>query len=90
VPGDVHSEMQTLFWLDWLFRNTTRVLMSWGDHFIGNIRVQLKVAKEVMAKLEAARDHRQLAEHEEDLRCEMKLKTWGLSSLERTIARQES
>jgi hypothetical protein len=27
--------------------------MSWGDCFIGNIRVQLEVAKEVVAKLEA-------------------------------------
>jgi hypothetical protein len=64
--------------------------MSWGDYFIGNIRVQLKVAKEVVAKLEATHDHRQLAEHKEVLRCEMKLKTLNLSLLQRTIARQES
>jgi hypothetical protein len=52
--------------------------------------VQLEVTKEVMANLEAARDHRQLGTHEESLRCEMKLKSLGLSSLQRSIARQES
>jgi hypothetical protein len=60
------------------------------DCFIGNIRVQLKVTKEVMTKLEAACDQCQMAEHEGSLCCEMKLKTLGLSSLQRTIARQES
>jgi hypothetical protein len=44
----------------------------------------------VVAKLEAARDSRQLAAHEESLRYELKLKSLGLSSLQRTIARQES
>jgi hypothetical protein len=57
---------------------------------VGNIHVQLKVAKEVVAKLEVARDCRQLAVHEEALHCQMKLKSMGLSSLQRTIAEQES
>jgi hypothetical protein len=57
------------------------MLTSWSDRFIGNIQVQLEVAKEVVAKLEATRDTRQLAAHEESLRCQMKLKTLGLSSL---------
>jgi hypothetical protein len=61
--------------LDWLLRNTTRMLKSWSDHMIGNIHVQLEVAKEVVAKLEAAQDCWQLVVHEEALRCEMKLKS---------------
>jgi hypothetical protein len=31
--------------LDWLFRNTARVLQSWSDRFIGNVRLQLEIAK---------------------------------------------
>jgi hypothetical protein len=76
--------------LYWLLRNTARMLTSWADRFISNVKTQLEMAKEVVAKLEAARDHCQLAAHEESLRCEMKLKTLGLSSLHRSIARQES
>jgi hypothetical protein len=66
------------------------MLTSWSDSFIGNIRTHLEVAKEVLAKLEAARDSHQLSSLEESLHCEMKLNTLGLSSLQRTIARQES
>jgi hypothetical protein len=75
---------------DWLLRNTERMLTSWVDGFIGNIRTQLEIAKEVIATLEAARDHHLLAAHEESLHCEMKLKSLGHSSLQRSIARQES
>jgi hypothetical protein len=76
--------------LDWLLRNTLRVLKSWSDKFIGNVRVQLEVAKEVVHRLEMARDRRQLATHEEELRQHLKLKPLGLASLQRTIAQQES
>jgi hypothetical protein len=67
-----------------------RVLKSWSDKFIGNVRVQLEVAKEVVHRLEMARDRRQLATHEEELRQHLKLKPLGLASLQRTIAQQES
>jgi hypothetical protein len=76
--------------LDWLLRNTAKMLTSWNDCFIGNIRMQLEVAKEVLVNLEAAQDSRQLSVLEESLCCEMKLKTLELPSLQRTIARQES
>lgn len=52
--------------------------------------MQLEIAKEVLHRLEVARDHRPLAAHEESLRKTVKLKSLGLSSLQRTIARQES
>jgi hypothetical protein len=76
--------------LDWLFRNTSRFLKSWSDRFISNVRFQLALANEVVARLEAASDHRQLGVQEESLRKELKLKALGLSSLQRTIARQQS
>lgn len=76
--------------LDWLLRNTARVLQSWSSRFVGNIRTQLEIAKEVLHRLEIARYHRPLGEHEELLRKIVKLKSLGLSSLQRTVARQES
>jgi hypothetical protein len=47
------------------------------------------VAKEVLHQLESVRDVRSLAVHEENLRQLAKLKTLGLSLLQRNIARQE-
>jgi hypothetical protein len=46
------------------------------------------VAKEVVHRLELAKDHRQLGSHEEDL-CQL-LKLLSLSSLQRMVARQEA
>jgi hypothetical protein len=76
--------------LDWLLRNTSRFLKSWGDCLIGNIWIQLAVAKEVIERLESAGDYRQLTAHEVELRSELKLKMLGMLSLQRTITRQES
>jgi hypothetical protein len=73
-----------------LFRNTTRFLKSWSDRVVGNVRLQIELAKEVAHRLEVARDRRQLATHEEGLRKFLKLKSLALASLQRTIARQES
>jgi hypothetical protein len=76
--------------LDWLLRNTSRFLKSWTDRLIGNIRIQLALAREVIERLESAGDRRPLAAHEATLCSELKLKMLGLSSLQRTIAWQES
>jgi hypothetical protein len=76
--------------LDWLLRNTARCQKSWSDHFIGNVRVQLEVTKEIIHCLEMSRDRRILADHEESLRQLLKMKSLGLSSLRRTIMPQES
>jgi hypothetical protein len=65
-------------------------LQSWSDKVVGNIRLQLAVAKEVLLRLEAAQHTRTLGEHEESLRRWIKLKTVGLASLQRSIAMQES
>jgi hypothetical protein len=53
---------------------------------IGNIRLKLESAKEVVHHLEIAKDSRVLTPHEETLWQLMKLKTQGLSSLQRTVA----
>jgi hypothetical protein len=42
--------------LDWLFCNMACFLKSWSDHCVGNTRTQLEVAKEVVLRLEMARD----------------------------------
>jgi hypothetical protein len=76
--------------LDCLLHNKARFLQSWSDRSIDNIKMQLVVAKEVVLQLEKARDRRQLTTHEESLRQEFKMKSLGLSSFQRTIARQES
>ncbi|OEL24169.1 hypothetical protein BAE44_0014812, partial [Dichanthelium oligosanthes] len=76
--------------LDWLLRNTARFLKSWSTRSVGSIRTQLELAKEVVQRLEMARDCRSLTPLEEKLRQELKLKSLGLSSLQRTIVRQES
>lgn len=66
------------------------MLQSWSHRFVGNVRLQLEIAKEVVHRLEMARDHCNLASHEEELRRKLKLKALGLISLQRSIARQES
>jgi hypothetical protein len=66
------------------------MLKSWSDRTIGNIRLQLEVDKEVLHRLEQARDLRLLASHEEALRHLAQLKTLGLASLQRSVARKES
>jgi hypothetical protein len=73
--------------MDWLLRNTSRVLNSWSNRFIGSVRIQLEVAKEVIHSLEIVWDRQSLAQHEEALRHQLKLKSLGLSSLQRTMAR---
>jgi hypothetical protein len=65
------------------------MLNCWSDRTIGNIRLQLEVAKEVLFCLEQARDLRPLAPHEA-LRQLVKLKSLVLTSLQRSMARQES
>jgi hypothetical protein len=42
--------------------------VSEKEEFIGNNRVQLEIAKEVVHSLEMARERRQLATHEESIR----------------------
>ena len=57
---------------------------------VGNIRLQLDIAKEILHCLEIARDNRALSPGEEWFRKKLKHLCLGLASLERTIARLRS
>jgi hypothetical protein len=76
--------------LDHLFRNLIKELQSWSATRIGNIKTQLLAGREIVFKFDQAQDFRELSSEEAELRRELKLKCLGLSSLERTIARQRS
>jgi hypothetical protein len=84
------SEANSFRRLDHFLRNTGKVLRSWSDQFRCNVRSQLAIAPEVVLQLDCARDRRQLAAHEESMCHDLKLKSLGLASLQRTIAHQET
>ncbi|XP_073363345.1 uncharacterized protein [Aegilops tauschii subsp. strangulata] len=67
---------------------TARRLQSWSARTIGNVSLQLKVAREIIARLDAAQDFRPLSHDEAWLRRKLKCSYLGLASLERSIARQ--
>ncbi|XP_066396066.1 uncharacterized protein [Miscanthus floridulus] len=64
----------------------SRGLQKWGQRKVGNIKLQIEMAKEIIHRLEIARDSRELSASEEWLRKKLKLHCLGLASLERTIA----
>uniref|UniRef100_A0A0A9D8Y1 Reverse transcriptase domain-containing protein n=1 Tax=Arundo donax TaxID=35708 RepID=A0A0A9D8Y1_ARUDO len=68
----------------------SRGLQSWSQRRVGNIRVQLGMAKGILHKLEIARDVRPLSSGEEWLCKKLKHHCLGLASLECTIARLRS
>jgi hypothetical protein len=70
--------------------NTAKALNHWSQKFVGSVRFQLAVAKEVIFKLEQAQDSRPLSVEERELRVELKFKCLGLALLARMIARQRS
>lgn len=76
--------------LDTLLRNTARELQSWSQRSIGLINLQILVAREVILRLDQAQETRLLSAEELSLRKEMKLRSLGLASLQRTIVRMRS
>jgi hypothetical protein len=76
--------------LDRKLRTLSRRLKSWSDKRVGNIRLQIEWAKELIFRLDVAQEDRQLSPLEAWLRRELKRKYLGLCSLQRTIARQRS
>lgn len=76
--------------LDNKLRATAKALQRWSDRWIGNIRLQIAIALEVIAQLDKAMDLRVLTEREHGLRKTLKRKLLGLCSLQRSIARQRS
>lgn len=76
--------------LDQMLRNLIRDLQRWAASRIGEVRAQLLMAREVVRRLDVAMEARQLTDAERSLRSRMKLQCLGLSSLERTMARQRA
>jgi hypothetical protein len=70
--------------------NTSRARQRWSGRFVGSVRLQLAISKEVVLCLEMAQDHRQLSSAEEALRKKLKKKALDQASLQRTIVRQRS
>jgi hypothetical protein len=65
-------------------------LQKWSHHKVGDVKLQLATAKEILHRIEIARNNRVLSPGEEWLRKKLKLHCLGLASLERTIARLRS
>ncbi|WVZ79973.1 hypothetical protein U9M48_027494 [Paspalum notatum var. saurae] len=65
-------------------------LQRWSNRKVGNVKMQQAMAKEILHRLETARDSLALSQCEEWLRKKLKLHCLGLASLERTIARLRS
>jgi hypothetical protein len=69
---------------------TAKALTSWSDKFIGNNKLQILVANELILRLDVAMESRALSLEERGFRRLLKRKLLGLASLERTIARHRS
>lgn len=80
------------FWLlDYKLRHVAKALQQWSGTKIGSLRLQLlAMAKEVISRLDEAQESRTLSSQESELCNSLKLRTLGLASLARTIARQRS
>jgi exonuclease III len=76
--------------LDECYRNLATHLQAWSASKVGNIKLQIAMANLVIHRLDAAQDSRTLTAHEWWLRRSLKHLVLGLSSLERTMARQRS
>jgi hypothetical protein len=76
--------------LDVLFRNAARFLQAWGQRTVGNIKMQLAIANLIILRFDGAQERRQLEPQERWLVSTLKMSVLGLSSLERTMARQRS
>jgi hypothetical protein len=76
--------------IDHLLCETAKALVKWSAKPVGYIRMQIQVAKEVIFRLEVVHESRSLSPEELSLRHFLKLHYLGLTSLQRTIARQKS
>jgi hypothetical protein len=69
---------------------TAKALSSWSEKFIGNNKLQILVATELILRLDVAMESRALSLEERGFRLLLKRKLLGFASLERTIARHRS
>jgi hypothetical protein len=76
--------------LDSCFRNLARHLQSWEDKRVGNLKMQIALTNLIIHRFDAAQEIRDLSPKEWWLRRTLKQAVLGMSSLERTMARQRS
>jgi hypothetical protein len=76
--------------LDIKLRTTAKALKRWSSCTIGSVRLQLFMSRELIAQFDKAQESRQLTAEERSLRAELKGRSLGLASLNRSIARQRS
>lgn len=76
--------------LDQRLKRTSKALQQWSSRKVGDVKVQLMTARALILWLDRAQEVRPLSSDEAHLRAQLKCKVLGLSSLERTIARQRS
>jgi hypothetical protein len=82
-PVDVVCPLQVL--AD-KFKRLSCHLQAWSQRKVGNIKEQLRFAKEILHQLEIAQDSRVFLPQEDWLRCQLKKHALGLASLERAMA----
>jgi hypothetical protein len=93
VQPNWEAHVQSTSAVERLFLKLQRLskdLQKWGQRKVGNIKLHIEMAKEIIHRLEIARDSRDLSNREEWLKKKLKLHLLGLASLERTIARLHS
>lgn len=76
--------------LDRKLRTAARKLRSWSDKKVGNVKLQMEMARELIGRFDKAEESRILSLQERFLHKNLKLKYLALASLERTMARQRS
>ncbi|WVZ82473.1 hypothetical protein U9M48_029730 [Paspalum notatum var. saurae] len=76
--------------LDQKLRHLAKALRSWHATQVGDVPLQLAVARVVIAEFDIAQESRQLSLGELQLYRELKAYVPGLASLERTMARQRA
>nr|XP_020165808.1 uncharacterized protein LOC109751329 [Aegilops tauschii subsp. strangulata] len=69
-------------------RSTARHLQRWSARSIGSISLQLQVARDIIARFDAAQDSRPLSTSESWFRHRLKCAYLGLASIERSILHQ--
>jgi hypothetical protein len=65
-------------------------LQAWGQRKVGNVKLQIATANNLILRFDAVQYRRQLTDQERWLRHTLKHLVLGLASLERAIARQRS
>jgi hypothetical protein len=60
----------------------SRALQKWSQRKVGNVKLQLAMAKEILHRLEIVRDSRALSQGEDWLRRKLKGHCLGLVSLD--------